>query len=360
MSEDTRKENGAMEPEDGKGGEGDRRLREDAQPRDDEVYTPQGGGGGTGSGPIREVAAVEGAPKTGPKEDLRVDVPRPGKITLPQVGDRPPTEGGGTAADDPEARGIAGPGMGEEEEEVSSFRLLMTLGVAGALAGALLVFVFLWSQPKILAYQAMVLREAVTEVLKGPDHYESIFLLEDELLTAGQIPEGIDTLDLDRVFLGYDAAGEPVGFAMEAEGFGFQDIIGLIFGYDPSSRQLLGMKVLRHLETPGLGDKIVKDSAFVGGFEGAGAPIEGVKPDRNTGDIHQVDMITGATISSKAVIRVINDRIAELGELLAAYQPTGGVPTQVPATTPGDETPSGSDPEGFPPRGPEGEEEEGR
>ncbi len=282
----------------------------DERRKDSDLYTPQGGGGGTGSGPIGEVPAVRGQPEVGPAEDLREDVPRPGAVTLPQVG---PEE-------------TEGPGGQEtpEEKEVSSFRLLMTLGVAGALAGAILVFVFLWSQPKILAYQAMVLREAVTEVLKGPDHFESIFLVEGELVTAAQVPAGVDTMDLDKVFLGYDAAGEPVGFAMEAEGFGFQDIIGLIFGYDADTRQVLGMKVLRHLETPGLGDKIVKDLAFVGEFDGVDAPIQGVKPDRNTGDPAQVDMITGATISSTAVIRIINERIAELEGLLSTYQPGGG------------------------------------
>ena len=268
-------------------------------PQDNELFTPQGGGGGTGAQPL-------GQPPT--KE------PGSGAVTLPQVSPEaggPPAEGGngGVAATD-------------EKPEASSFRLLMTLGMAGAIAGVLLVFVYLWSQPLIEAENARVLQVAVTEVLHGPDHFESVFLLEGELMT--QVPEGVDTLDLDKVFLGYDGAGAPVGFAMAAEGFGFQDIIGLIFGYDPQTRQVLGMKVLRHLETPGLGDKIVKDLAFVGEFDGVSAPILGVKPDRNTGDPAQVDMITGATISSKAVIKIINERIAQMADLLAAYEPAGG------------------------------------
>lgn len=319
MSDETRKETGPVEPETGAEGKGEVPTLEEAHPKDDELYTPQGGGSGTGSGPLREVAAVEGAPKAGPREDLREEVLRPGKVTLPQVGKAKVEEGEVDTGPTP------GEGVPGEEEEVSSFRLLMTLGVAGALAGALLVFVFLWSQPKILAYEAMVLREAVTEVLKGPDHFESIFLLDGELMTAEALPAEVDTLDLDRVFLGYDDSGEPVGFAMEAQGFGFQDIIALIFGYDPETDRVLGMKVLRHLETPGLGDKIVKDSAFVGEFDGVAAPVQGVKPDRNTGDPAQVDMITGATISSKAVIQIINDRLAQMKDLLAAYEATGRV-----------------------------------
>ncbi len=317
MSDETRKDTGPVGADAGSGESGGVPNSDDLRPKDEELYTPQGGGSGTGSGPVKEVAAVDGAPRTGPKEDLREDVLRPGKITLPQVAEaRLKKEEAEAASTTPE-------GEEGEADEVSAFRLVATLAVAGAIAGALLVFVFLWSQPQIQAYDAKVLREAVTEVLHGPDHFESVFLLDGQLMTAQGLPSDVDTLDLDKVFLGYDQAGEPIGFAIQAEGFGFQDLITLIFGYDPQDNEVLGMKVLKHLETPGLGDKIVKDSAYVAGFEGAETPIQGVKPDRNTGDPHQVDMITGATISSSAVIRIINDRLEEVRDLLVAYQPAG-------------------------------------
>jgi len=310
MSDDIRKDAGL--PADGLG-EGELPDREEVMPKDHEVYTPQGGGAGTGSGPIQEVAAVGGSSVESPSKASEA-------VTLPQVGPEAAVAEALGLIKDTESG--AGPGAVPDRPEASSFRLLLPLGFAGAISGALLVFVFLWSQPIILAENARVLREAVTEVLKGPDHFESIFLLDGELVA--QVPEGVDTLELDKVFLGYDEEGSPIGFAMEAQGFGFQDIIALIFGYDAGTGQLLGMKVLRHLETPGLGDKIVKDMDFVGEFDGVNAPIEGVKPSRNTGDPDQVDMITGVTISSVAVIRIINERIAEMGDLLAAYEPGRG------------------------------------
>jgi electron transport complex protein RnfG len=297
--------------------------REDVMPKDHEVYNPQGGGAGTGSGPIQEVAAVGEKPAALQSKDGA-------SVTLPQVGPEAATAKAlGIGADE------GGPGGADgapERPEVSSFRLLMTLGVAGAIAGALLVFVYLWSEPLIQAENARILREAITEVLKGPAHYESVFLLDGELTT--QVPEGVDTLDLDKVFLGYDDAGNPVGFAMENKGFGFQDLISVIFGFDAEAGQVLGMKVLDHSETPGLGNKI-ENMPFVGEFDGVDALIEGVKPDRNTGDSHQVDMITGVTISSKAVIRIINERIAEMRDLLTTYEPSGGRPAG--ATTGGGE-----------------------
>jgi electron transport complex protein RnfG len=315
MSDEIRKDGGASGDEQEMK---DLPHREDVLPKDFETYTPQGGGAGTGSGPIREVAAVGDKTTAGGS----------GVIALPQVGPEVATaEASGLSgeAGDPAGDTAWDPAEGTGRPEASAFRLLMTLGVAGALSGALLVFVFLWSQPKILAYRAMVLAEAVTEVLKGPASFESLFFLDGELMA--EVPAGVDTLDLDKVFLGYDEGGNPVGFAVEAEGFGFQDIIGLIFGYSAETGQILGMKVLRHLETPGLGDKIVKDMAFVGEFDGVEAPVEGVKPDRNTGDPAQVDMITGATISSKAVIKIINERLDEVGSTLEAYEPAGRAPT---------------------------------
>ena len=58
----------------------------------------------------------------------------------------------------------------------SSPRLIATLAIAGAVAGFFIVLVHQWSQPKIQAYQAMVLRQAVQEVLGGPDQTATFFL----------------------------------------------------------------------------------------------------------------------------------------------------------------------------------------
>ena len=312
MSDDARKDVGVP------GQEGEMKElphREEVLPKDHETYTPQGGGAGTGSGPIREVAAV------GEKAD-RSSPDGSSAIALPQVGPEVATaEALGLGAG---AEGGAGPGGAPEKPEASSLRLLLTLGFSGAIAGALLVFVYLWSDPLIKAEEARVLQEAVTEVLKGPDHFESVFVLDGALTT--QVPEGVDTLGLDKVYLGYDQAGNPMGYAMDHGGFGFQDIVTVIFGYDADAGQVLGMKVLKQSETPGLGNKI-EEMPFVGEFNGVDAPIEGVKPDRNTGDSHQVDMITGVTISSKAVVRIINERIAAMEGLLASFEPSGGAAT---------------------------------
>ncbi|HZD04224.1 MAG TPA: FMN-binding protein, partial [Longimicrobiales bacterium] len=194
---------------------------------------------------------------------------------------------GGGGAGDGVAPGVPG------HVDVSSFRLVSTLALAGALAGLVIVLVYQWTQPRILAHQAEVLRQAIYEVLGGPDHYETAFLVDGSFTTRPA--PAADTAALDRVYVGYDQAGSPVGVAVAAAEPGFQDLIHLIFGYDPGSGEVVGMKVLEDKETPGLGAKIETDTAFIAGFSGVETPVLGVKAGRETGAANEVDMITGAT-----------------------------------------------------------------
>ena len=217
-------------------------------------------------------------------------------------------DGSHAAAPEPPAR-----------EAPPSWRLLGTLAFAGMLSGLLLVLVFQATQPRILAHQARVLREAVEEVLGGPERYETLFVVDGALDAA---PARADTAGMDRVYLGFDGAGRPVGYAVEGGEPGFQDVVRLIFGYDPAAQQVLGMTVLESKETPGLGDKIEKDTLFVREFAGVRAPLAGVKRGAGSGDAHEVDMITGATISSRTVIDIINHRLEALAPLLARHWTT--------------------------------------
>lgn len=200
--------------------------------------------------------------------------------------------------------------------DVPSWRLLTTLGTAGAAAGLLIVLVFRATEPAIEAHKAEVLRQAIQEVLEAPDRYDTLFVYGNAL--HEEPAEGIDVGRLEQVYVGYRAA-EVAGFAIVSGKPGFQDVIRLIFGFDPATGTVLGMQVLESKETPGLGDKIQKDSAFVRQFQGAEPPLVGVKQGQAGDDRSKVDMITGATISSRTVIRIIDEALQRLGPLIAAY-----------------------------------------
>jgi electron transport complex protein RnfG len=201
--------------------------------------------------------------------------------------------------------------------ETSSSKLLWTLGTAGALAGVLIVTAHQMTEPRIEAYKAMKLREAVSEVLGAPDHWDTLYVIDDRLTTS--VPAGVDERDLEKIFLGYRQDGTRIGFAISGSEPGFQDVVELIFGYDPETKRVLGMKVLTSKETPGLGDKIVSDESFGKEFQGPRAPLVGVKSGRATGADNEVDMITGATISSRTVIGIINHRLERVAPMLEGF-----------------------------------------
>jgi Na+-translocating ferredoxin:NAD+ oxidoreductase subunit G len=201
--------------------------------------------------------------------------------------------------------------------EMPSWRLVSMMTAAGALAGLLIVGTYELTLPRIQHHQAVVMAEAIQEVLKAPSRYDTLYRSDEQLVK--RLPEGADAKSAERIFLGYDARGKRIGFAMSATETGFQDPVTVMFGYDAAAREVIAMRVIANKETPGLGDKIAKDSNFVNEFGRVAAPIDGVKQDRATGGKHEVVMITGATISSRAVIRIINNAVARWQPLMDAY-----------------------------------------
>jgi Na+-translocating ferredoxin:NAD+ oxidoreductase subunit G len=208
-------------------------------------------------------------------------------------------------------------GSGPSKPITPAWRLVMTLAVAGGLAGLLIVSVHRWTEPQILAHQARAIAAAVDEVLQAPARTETLYLHDNALHAAP--PAGVDTMRVEKVWAGYDESGRRIGYAMLAGEPGFQDVIRLMFGYDAEQRRLLGMRVLESKETPGLGDKIEKDSAWIAQFRTAATPMTPVKPGAGSGADDEVDTITGATISARAVINIINNRLAVMQPLIDSY-----------------------------------------
>ncbi len=194
-----------------------------------------------------------------------------------------------------------------------SLRLVLTLAIAGLISGIAIIGVYELTLPTITENKARELREAVFKVLPGVSQMQPL-VYRDGTLVATTEPSA----DEPVVYGGYDDGGDFVGYAIPGAGPGFQDTIGLLYGYDASSRQVLGMEVLESRETPGLGDKIYKDLEFVANFDGLSVDptIVAVKKGTKTGP-NEVDAITGATISSKAIVRIINETHAGWSDKLA-------------------------------------------
>ena len=193
-----------------------------------------------------------------------------------------------------------------------STAMLRTLIGVAAVAGTLIVVVFQLTLPIIKAKKAEALRRAVFDVIPGARRVVTFRLEEDGSLAP---LKGEDERAV-KYYAGYGEDNLLVGVAVEAQGQGYQDVIRVLYGYKPAEQQIIGMKVLESKETPGLGDKIGKDPAFLANFNKLTARLtqdgtklehafEVVKPGAKKNP-WQIDGITGATISSKAVGRLLN------------------------------------------------------
>jgi electron transport complex protein RnfG len=215
------------------------------------------------------------------------------------------------------------------EQRVSTLRLVATLAVAGALAGLLIVLVNLHTKPIIDEYRAEQLKLAVYEVLPGSARYRTLYLVDQSL--TDELPAGAKAADFRQAYVGYDEAGEMIGVAVSRGESGFQDIVLVIFGFEPETGILLGMKVLESKETPGLGDKIFKDLDFVAQFFARPqTPLVAIKAGSGKGRPGEIDAITGATISSKVVVSIINNGIAEWQPLLEKADLDQTMPEEAP------------------------------
>lgn len=204
--------------------------------------------------------------------------------------------------------------------EVSSWKLLATLAVAGAAAGLMVVAVYKLTLPSVERYEAAKVAASVREVLKGAARWDTLYL-ENGALTKSPTPGGARK-SLPTAYVGFDAGGKKLGVAVTAQEPGFQAEVLLMIGFEPSTGTLIGYKVLDEIETPGLGDKIETDTLFVAQFAGRVSPLKAVKT-RDATDPSQVQTITGATISSRAVVRIINHALERWRPLLAAYEQAG-------------------------------------
>ncbi len=190
------------------------------------------------------------------------------------------------------------------DDNPSSFKLIFTLGLAGLISGLAIVGIYEVTLPTITAYKAKVLREAVFKVIPGVTKLQKLFYVEGKLQTEPPVP--VDNENM--LYAGYNNKDVLLGYAIPAAGPGFQDTIRILYGYKPTTKLIVGMEVLESRETPGLGDKIYKDADFQKNFLALEVfpKVIMVKKGRKSAP-NEVDAISGATISSKAIVKIINE-----------------------------------------------------
>lgn len=208
---------------------------------------------------------------------------------------------------------------------VNSLRLVRTLMLVTALCGGLIVAVWQWTQPAIAANKKVVLERSVRALI--PDAVRIVeFDASDKGVTPGK---GDPAAGVVRFYAAYDKDGKLDAIAAEGAARGYSDTVRVLYGYRQACECIFGIRVTQMKETPGIGDKIITDPAFLKNFESLDVSLtpdmkslfNAVKTVKHGSKQFgwEIDAIAGATITSKAVGRGINDSAQRLLPLLLPH-----------------------------------------
>lgn len=178
----------------------------------------------------------------------------------------------------------------------NTLRMISVLTIIGFISGAALVLMYEYANPLIQDNQEKEKKEAIFKIFPQAKRYNETRISDE------------------AVFEVKDAAGRTLGYAFLAEGNGYQGAIKIMAGIKPDLKSLVGIEILESQETPGLGQEITGDE-FKAQFKGllASPEITYIK-NKSPEKPNEIQAITGATVSSSAIVSILNEKIRSISK----------------------------------------------
>jgi electron transport complex protein RnfG len=171
-------------------------------------------------------------------------------------------------------------------------KMVVVLTVLAAFSGGLLAGLRNGTAAQIEKQQLEFVKgPAIKKILEGASN--------DPIADRFKILDG----DVERSFFvgKFDDKANTVAF--ESLGKGYGGDVGLMVAVNLDTDKIVGIEVTTHSETPGLGAMAKDDPAFVSQFKGFSI----FEPVKVTNDGGQVNALSGATITSRAVCKATTD-----------------------------------------------------
>lgn len=201
---------------------------------------------------------------------------------------------------------------------VPTAAMIRTLALVAGLCGLLIVAAHQGTLSAVAENKRIALERAIKQVIPKAQR-----IVQWHITPAGQIepapaePAPKSAPSARRFFTAYDEKGALAGMALEGAAKGYADQVRILFAWQPACQCITGFALVASRETPGIGDKIVKDQRFLANFEALQASLDAegkalaqrivtVKHGSKT-QPWQIDAISGATITSRAVGRAIDE-----------------------------------------------------
>ncbi|MDA3896669.1 MAG: RnfABCDGE type electron transport complex subunit G [Desulfobacteraceae bacterium] len=178
--------------------------------------------------------------------------------------------------------------------------------------GASLAGIQLTLAPKIEANKLNETIEKVPELILGAEAAQA--------LSEENRPMKIDRQFIEagnKIYSVFQAKtdGQTDGWVIKASGQGYADRIELLVGVDAKAETITGLFILDQKETPGLGNKIM-EPAWRNQFNNKPTQQQMTAVKTKASAANEINAITGATISSKAVCDIVNQTLSNLRQPL--------------------------------------------
>ncbi|MGA9961053.1 MAG: FMN-binding protein [Azonexus sp.] len=193
--------------------------------------------------------------------------------------------------------------------------MIRTLGLIAAICGLIIVSAYQGTYDAVQENKRIAVERAVFKVIPAAKSIVEYAALPtggvEKIGASGTVPAGAL-----KFYAGYDEGGGLAGIAAEGAAKGYADNVRILFAYDLATSSISAFSVVAMRETPGIGDKILVDKEFLANFpleakvsadlKALANAIVTVKHGSKTKP-WEVDAISGATITSRAVGKAIND-----------------------------------------------------
>ena len=185
----------------------------------------------------------------------------------------------------------------------------ITLGLICLTATGLLATVNFFTKPRIIAESQKEIEASLKEVLPEAENFEPIKFQNETIY-----------------YKGFAKNKNLAGVAFIARGKGYSSVIETMVGMEPDG-MITAIKVLSQFETPGLGSRIceIKDHTTIFDIIKGKRRNTSLKPwfqeqfsHKKDSEIDGINAITGATISSRAVINSVKNKALEIQKLSGA------------------------------------------
>jgi electron transport complex protein RnfG len=174
----------------------------------------------------------------------------------------------------------------------SMIKIAMNLAITCFIAGTIIAGTFALTHETAKAQAVKAKNEAMKELVQDAETFKGI--------------EG------KKGWYAAIKGGKVIAYVVPAEGKGYGGVIQMLAAVTPDGKAI-GYNVLKHAETPGLGDKMTTDKfrKQFAGKEDKDLEVVKVPTDKN------IQALTGATITSRAVTNGIKEAVAEVAKFAA-------------------------------------------